>query len=161
MVPEKKNLLEGKKILAVDDERDVLATLEDLLPMCEVTSAATFEQAWELLGTSYFDLVILDIMGVDGYRLLRLAKDRGFTAVMLTAHAMNPENVKKSYEQGAALYIPKDKLYQIELFLKDVLEAKKIKKSTWWRWRTRFGSFFNKRFGTDWNELDKNFWDRF
>ena len=30
------NLLEGKKILIVDDEPDVLETLEDLLSMCVV-----------------------------------------------------------------------------------------------------------------------------
>ena len=28
------NLLEGKKILIVDDEPDILAVLEDLLDMC-------------------------------------------------------------------------------------------------------------------------------
>jgi len=30
------NLLEGKKLLIVDDEPDVLDTLEELLPMCRV-----------------------------------------------------------------------------------------------------------------------------
>jgi len=39
------------------------------------------------LQTRPFDIAILDIMGVDGYGLLRVAKERGVVAVMLTAHA--------------------------------------------------------------------------
>jgi len=31
-----KDLLEGKTVLIVDDERDILETLEDLLSMCKV-----------------------------------------------------------------------------------------------------------------------------
>jgi len=31
------NLLDGKKILIVDDEPDVLETLEELLPMCDIS----------------------------------------------------------------------------------------------------------------------------
>jgi hypothetical protein len=34
-----KNLLDGKRVLAVDDEQDVLDTLVDLLPMCELITA--------------------------------------------------------------------------------------------------------------------------
>jgi len=36
----KKNLLEGKKILIVDDEPDVLDTLESSLAMCELSKAS-------------------------------------------------------------------------------------------------------------------------
>jgi len=39
------NLLEGKRILIVDDEKDVLDTLRQLLSMCKITTASTFEQA--------------------------------------------------------------------------------------------------------------------
>ena len=35
------SLLEGKKILIVDDEPDILAVLEDLLDMCELVKAFT------------------------------------------------------------------------------------------------------------------------
>jgi CheY-like chemotaxis protein len=66
----RKNLLEGKKILIVDDEPDVLETLEEFLTMCIVSKAATFDAAKNLLETRDFDLAILDIMGVKGYELL-------------------------------------------------------------------------------------------
>jgi hypothetical protein len=40
-----KRLLDGKKILLVDDEPYVLNTLEDLLSMCETTKASSFKSA--------------------------------------------------------------------------------------------------------------------
>ena len=45
----KKDSLDGKKILAVDDEPDVLDSLEELLPMCHVEKASTYDEARELL----------------------------------------------------------------------------------------------------------------
>ncbi|MBW1767011.1 MAG: response regulator [Deltaproteobacteria bacterium] len=91
-----KSYLDNKRILIVDDEPDVLDTVEELLSMCEIIKANSFNEAWGLLGTQYFDMAILDIMGVDGYRLLALANERGVMSVMLTAHALSPENAIKS-----------------------------------------------------------------
>ena len=61
-------LLDGKKVLVVDDEPDILESLEELLDMCEVVTAFTFEQAKQLLESQDFHIAILDIMGIDGYR---------------------------------------------------------------------------------------------
>ena len=60
------SLLQGKKILVVDDERDILEIMQETLKMCRVVTAANFEDAKELLETQSFDLAVLDIMGVDG-----------------------------------------------------------------------------------------------
>ena len=155
------SLLEGKRILVVDDEPDVLETLGELLSMCRVTKASTFEEAWDLLGSQYFDMAILDIMGVDGYRLLDLAKQRNIITVMLTAHALTPDDIKKSYREGAASYIPKDEMTNITVFLTDILEAKEQGKHPWWRWLDRLGSNLVKKFGTDWQSKDRDFWDKF
>ena len=65
--------LEGKRIILVDDEPDVLDTLADLLPMCETIKASNFITAKNYLESEYFDLAILDIMGVEGYELLEIA----------------------------------------------------------------------------------------
>ena len=102
-----KNYLEGKKILLVDDEQDILETLEDLLTPNETVRATTFEQAKELLGTQSFDIAILDIMGVDGFKLLKIAKKKKVIGVMLTAHALSPETTLRSFREGAAFYVPK------------------------------------------------------
>ncbi|MBW1819335.1 MAG: response regulator, partial [Deltaproteobacteria bacterium] len=37
-----KDLIDGKRILIVDDEPDVLDALEELLTMCQVVRASTF-----------------------------------------------------------------------------------------------------------------------
>ena len=81
----KKDLIDGQKILIVDDEPDILEALEELLPMCALTKATTFEEAKKYLKGQEFDLAILDIMGVDGYRLLEIAGDKGVIPVMFTA----------------------------------------------------------------------------
>ena len=153
--------LEGKRILVVDDEPDVLDSLVDLLSMCEVTKASNFSDAKELLETRYFDVAVLDIMGVEGYDLLEIANEKEVAAVMLTAHALSPENMVKSYKEGAASYLPKEEMINIASFLNEILEAREKGKNTWLRWYDRMGSFFEKRFGKDWKKSDQEFWEKF
>ncbi|UCB49388.1 MAG: response regulator [Deltaproteobacteria bacterium] len=156
-----KKRLEGKKILIVDDEPDVLETLEELLSMCDVSKASSFEEAKKLLEFEYFDLAILDIMGVEGFELLEIARDKEVIAVMLTAHALSPENIVKSYKEGAASYLPKEEMANIATFLEEILEAKEKGKHFWWRWLDRWGTYYDKKFGEDWKDKDKEFWDKF
>jgi DNA-binding NtrC family response regulator len=154
--------LKGKRVLIVDDEPDVLEILEDLLDMCEVAKATNFEDAKTLLETQHFDLAILDIMGVSGYYLLGIANDKKVIAVMLTAHALTPEDIMRSYKEGAASYVPKDKMMEITTFLNDILEAKEKGKHFWWRWLDRLGTtYWEKKFGPNWKDRDKEFWDSF
>lgn len=154
------DLVEHKRILIVDDEADVLETLESLLPMCEVVKATTFDQARDLLETETFDMAILDIMGVDGYGLLETANRRKVIAVMLTAHALSPEDTVKSYREGAAYFIPKEKMADIHTYLNDVLDAREKGKHFWWRWLDRFAAHYDRKFGKEWRVNDKEFWER-
>lgn len=149
--------LKGKRILIVDDEPDVLESLEDLLPISSVTAASSFDEAAELLNTRHYDLAVLDIMGVDGFNLLQIARSRGVPAVMLTAHALSPENTMKSLQKGAASYVPKEKLSDIALFLEDVLEAAEKGRSPWWRWLDRLGSYYERKFGKEWKREHEDF----
>jgi DNA-binding NtrC family response regulator len=156
------SLLDGKKILAVDDEPDILKVLEELLSMCDVVTASTFHEAKDLLESQDFDIAILDIMGVDGYSLLDIANKKNIPVVMLTAHAFTPDNLVKSMKEGAASYIPKEELANIIPFLNDVLEAKKKGENTWGRWQERLPtSYFEKRWGAAWQDTDQEFWERF
>ena len=160
-MPEK-GLLDGKKVLIVDDEPDVLDTLEQMLPMCDVARASSFETAKRMLESLPFDLAILDIMGVEGYSLLDVANRKNVTAVMLTAHALSPENIARSYKKGAASYVPKDQMVNIVTFLTDILEAKERGRHSWWRWLDRLtDAYWEKKFGPDWRKKDKEFWDQF
>ena len=157
----KESLLHGKRILIVDDEPDVLEILEELLTMCDVKKAFSFEEAIQLLKTQYFDIAILDIMGVDGYKLLEIAKQRKVIPVMLTAHALSPDDTLRSFKEGAASYVPKEEMTNITTFLNDILEAKEKGKGLWWRWLERFGDYYDKKFGLDWQDKDKDFWGDF
>ena len=89
MEPEK--MLKGKRILIVDDEPDVLELLTELLDMCKVDPASSFEEAKNLLENNYYHIAVLDIMGVQGYELLEIANKREIPALMLTAHAISEE----------------------------------------------------------------------
>jgi DNA-binding NtrC family response regulator len=158
---EKNNLLDGKRVLVVDDEPDVLESLEELLAKCEVVKASTFEDARDLIEQGPFDLVILDIMGVSGYDFLDLATRKNMTAVMLTAHALTPENIVKSYRQGAAYFLPKEEMVNITSFLEEILDAKQKGQSTWDNWMNRLAGYCERTFGAKWQDTDKDFWDRF
>ena len=147
-----KHLLSGKKVLIVDDEPDVLETLEQLLSICEIKKASNYEEAKKLLENEYFDIAILDIMGVNGYDLLEIAKQKGVIPVMLTAHALNPENLAKSRDKGAWSFIPKEKIADIDTFLEDILDAKEKGRNPWIRLFDKLTDYFDKKFGPDWQE---------
>jgi DNA-binding NtrC family response regulator len=157
----KQDMLKGKKVLVVDDEPDVLDTLEEILDTCEVVRAGTFAEAKKQLESRSFDLAVLDIMGVNGYELLEIAVSKGVTAVMLTAHALSPEDTVKSFKGGAAHFVPKDKIGDIETLLSDILEAKKKGKSTWMPFMGWAEAYYNAKFGPKWEDRDKEFWKKF
>jgi len=158
----RESMLEGKRVLIVDDELDVLEILEELLKMCHVVKASDFAKAKELLDAQEFDIAILDIMGVDGYGLLELANRKDIPAVMLTAHAFTPENLIRSVKQGAASYLPKEEMPRIAEFLADVLEARAKGISPWEPWSEKLpSSYFEKRFGAMWRASDKEFLEKF
>lgn len=153
--------LPNKRILIVDDEPDVLESLKELLPMCDVVEATNFDEAKELLEVQYFDMAILDIMGVDGYKLLEIAVGRKVIPVMLTAHALSVEDTIKSFKEGAASYIPKEEMANIATYLNDILDGREQGKNIWWRWLDRFASYYDKKFGSDWQKDDPEFWKKF
>ena len=146
-------ILKGKTVLIVDDEKDILDLLTELFGMCRIDTASSFEQAKELLESNEYDIAVLDIMGVKGYELLKIANEHNIPALMLTAHALSKEDLKRSADEGASYYVPKDEIKNIDVFVSDVLEAKEKDKNPWLRWYDRLGGFFDKRFsGPNWRE---------
>ncbi|MBW2103710.1 MAG: response regulator [Deltaproteobacteria bacterium] len=156
-----KKIIMGKRVLIVDDEPDVLDMLTELLDMCKIDRASSFEEAKAFLEANDYDVAVLDIMGVKGFELLEIARKRDIPALMLTAHALSEENLKKSAEEGASYYAPKDEMNKIDLFVADVIEAKEKNKNVWTRWFERLGGFYDKRFtGPNWREKEKEFWEK-
>jgi CheY-like chemotaxis protein len=150
-----KNSLSDKVVLAVDDEADVLESLEEQLDMCLLHKATDYETALQLLLTYNYDFIILDIMGVNGFELLKKAVSRGIPTVMLTAHALSPESLKKSIKLGAVSFLPKEKISEIRSFLEDVVLGEG--RPVWKKLFDKLGNYFTQRFGPDWKEKDRFF----
>ncbi len=151
----------GKRILIVDDEKDILDLLTELLELGKIDVAQSFEEAKGFIERYEYDIAVLDIMGVKGFELLKIANKKGIPALMLTAHALTEESLKKSAENGAAYYVPKDEINRISTFVADVLEAKEKNKNPWVRWFDRLGTSFDVIFtGPNWREDEKEFWEK-
>jgi len=155
------SILIGKHVLAVDEETDVLDILQEELEAYGVAldRATTYEQGIEKLTSFTYDVVILDIMGVQGFDLLTSAAAKDLPVVMLTAHALSPETLRKSIELGARAYLPKDQLGNIAPFLEDVLTLNY--RSGWKAILSKLAAPFGKRFGPDWRKSEKEFWEEF
>lgn len=148
-------VLKDKVVLVVDDEVDVLDTVEEILSNCIINRAADFSTAQQYLLSYTYDIVILDIMGVNGFELLRTSVQRGFPTVMLTAYAVTPEALEKSIKLGAVAFLPKERLADLEEFLIDVVlgEGKPI----WEKLFKKLSRYFNTRFGPDWKQRKQFF----
>ena len=158
---EKKSYLTGKHILAVDDEADVLETIEDLLEDSDVDTARDYESASQKIKGRKYDLAILDIMGVDGLQLLEETVGRQIPTVMLTAHAISPDTLMESIQKGAISYLPKESLADLDDLLNELLAAFHRGEPPWKLLFEKLGDFFNERFGSDWKEKDRDFWSEF
>jgi CheY-like chemotaxis protein len=157
------SILNGKSILAVDDEPDVLTVLKEEIreacPDSRFDKASTYEDAVARMISLTYDVIILDIMGVRGFDLLELAVSRNFPVVMLTAHALTPEALKHSFEMGARAYLPKEKLGEIIPFLEDALKYEFL--PGWKRLLEKLEGFFSERWGQYWKKPEEKFWKEF
>ena len=103
-----------KVILAVDDEPNILLSIEFILDMegYEVHTARDGDEALEVAGRVRPDLILLDINmpRKDGYEVCRILRGRedmaGTKVIMLTAKGQTLER-KKGLEVGADEYVTK------------------------------------------------------
>lgn len=153
------NYLKGMHILAVDDEIDILETIEDVLDESRVDFATNYGDASAKISETEYDLAILDIMGVDGLRLLDEAVQKGTPAVILTAHGLSQESLEISYRRGALSYLPKDSLADMDDYLNNMFAEINKGGSPWKLLFSRMGGFFTKTFGPKWEGREKRFWD--
>lgn len=104
----------SKKVLIVDDEPNILLSLEFLMKKngYEVFIARDGREALEILDEVVPGVVVLDIMmpEVDGYEVcLRIKNDprtRATKVIFLSAKTKENE-IRKGYEKGADLYVTK------------------------------------------------------
>lgn len=153
--------LKGRRILAVDDEQDILESIEDILDEAHVDGAKDYESASRKIRENRYDLAILDIMGVNGLKLLEETVAHNIPTVMLTAHAINPEMLMASIQKGAIAYIPKEVLAELDTLLNRLLGAYEKGELPWKLLFEMLGVYFDERFGPGWKEKDKEFWSDF
>jgi DNA-binding response OmpR family regulator len=103
-----------KKILIVDDEPNIVMTLEYTFKKsnCEVFIARDGQEALDILKTNFPDVIILDIMMpmVDGFATLeQIRKDENLTHTkVLFLSAKNKESdIEKGLALGADAYMTK------------------------------------------------------
>lgn len=153
--------LDGLKLLVVDDEPDILETLTDLLYMCKVDTANTYETAVEKLSQEEYDVSIIDIMGVNGFDLLIIANEKDIPSLILTSHGLSPENLIKSIKGGAYTYMSKEKMVEMEEFIGDLIMAREKGQKHEHLWLEKQGPYFDDKFGKNWREKDRRFWNQF
>jgi len=101
------------RILAVDDELDMLALLQMIIEGYsnhQVTTTNNPMEAAELLSEGQFDLVLTDLKmpGMDGMELLELAKKHDEDALILMITAFGSmESAEEAMAKGAFDYIAK------------------------------------------------------
>jgi CheY-like chemotaxis protein len=153
-----KDILKDRKILVVDDMPDMLDTVEDLLDMCVVHKAKDHETALKLIEMNKYDIVVLDIIGVDGFSILKKTVRMGIPSVMLTSNDLTKEALKKAAKLGASAFLPKEKVSDLEIFLSDII--KNNGKPIWEKLFERMSKYFEKELGwspTDERELVEKF----
>lgn len=143
----------GRRILAVDDEQDVLEVIEEQLDEADLVTALTYEMARDLIRQGGLDLVILDIMGVRGFELLEQSRKHKIPAVMLTAHALNPESFQKSIDKGAVSFLPKEQLYNLRELIIEILDDVDSGRTHWKRLSQRLGPRLKEMWGQLWKGI--------
>ncbi len=155
------DFLKNKHILAVDDEQDILETIQEILIDTKVDLANDYDSASNKISKIQYDLAILDIMGVNGIKLLEECVERKIPAIMLTANSMNPNSLVESIKKGAISYLSKEHLSDLDSLINELLGAQEEGKHTWKLLFDKLGGYFDKRFGKNWKDDDKDFWKKF
>ncbi len=107
----------------VDDEPDVCETVKEALASSQVATAGSFDEGIARITSESFDLVVLDIMGVNGFALLEACRANKLPAAMLTAHAVNVESLNLAVKLGAVSFLPKEELQRLPELIAEILEG--------------------------------------
>jgi len=120
--------LNSKRILAVDDDPDLLDVLEEEIlaahPDLKVEKAVTFSQAIEKMIWVNYDAVILDITSSYGFKLLQLAQSRHLHVGLLTTYPVLPGHPRLSTQMAARAFLSKDRLGDVVSFLDKIIDGK-------------------------------------
>jgi len=58
-------------------------------------------------------------------------------------------------------WLGKEKMVNIASYLNDILESKKQGGNPWKKWYSKLSFYFEDKFGPDWKDAQKEFWEKF
>ena len=118
----------GKRILAVDDDTDLLEVLEEeilaVYPDFKVEKTHRFWQAVEKITCITYDAVILDMTNRYGFKLLQLAQSRHLPVGLLTTYPAFCKHPRLPTRMAARAFLPKERLGDVVPFLEKIMDNK-------------------------------------
>jgi CheY-like chemotaxis protein len=145
-------ILEGKRILVVDNEREVLGMVAEALATSEVVTVGNVDEARPLIATESFDLAILDTVGANGCDLLKDCHANKLPAAMLTTRRIEVTTLNLALKRGAMSFFPKDELKLLPETVAELLERVEKGKTYWAKLFRFFGSVFKET----WRVMDED-----
>jgi response regulator RpfG family c-di-GMP phosphodiesterase len=121
-------MIEGSKILLVDDSPDIIQLVSDFLApySCEVYKASTGKQAIDVLSGKAVEIVILDVKlpDTDGISLLDTIRlqDPTIAVVMITGYN-DPDLIIEAMKRGASDFLMKP--FSIDKLLLGIMKVRK------------------------------------
>lgn len=113
-VPERDDSIEGAQILVVDDDRDVAASLCDLIEAAGYRAivANSADAALKFLSTNEADLVISDVRmpGIDGFEFCQAARDQmkdDYVPIILLTGNADEFEIRRGLDSGADDFLMK------------------------------------------------------
>ena len=153
---ERNPYLKGKKILAVDDEEDILNTLVEALEEAHVDRAADYQTALKLIEREQLRPGHPGHHGGIRSQAVEKTVEKSIPTVMLTAHALSAETLLASIRKGAIFYLPKEKLAEIDTDPEPTARIHGIWPTTWNLLFDKLGDFFDEKFGPDWKKRTRS-----
>jgi CheY-like chemotaxis protein len=150
-------ILEGKRILVVDDEPDIREIVSELLIPSQVVTVGDFDEALKRITSESFDLVILDIMGVNGFALLEACRSNRLPAAMLSAHAVNLHSLNVAVKLGAVSFLPKEEIHRLPELIAEILQDLEQGQTHWAKLFKRLGPYFKDKLGVLWEDESSKF----
>jgi diguanylate cyclase (GGDEF)-like protein len=124
----------NQTILAVDDKKENLDVLLDILEDFDVIPVTCGQKALEIIEQETISLILLDIVmpNIDGYEVCKILKSQPHTKgipIIFTTAKTDEESISKAYQAGANDYVSKPlkrseviARVQIQLKLKETIE---------------------------------------
>lgn len=140
-------ILEAEKILVVDDEPAILATVAQVLASSQVVTVRNVDEVRPLIDRKRIDLVIFDAVDANCCALLETCHANNLPAAMLTDRVVDVKGLKQAEKLGDMLLLPKDELHLLPERVAEIIERSEKEKTSCARLPNRVGSFFKRNNG--------------